>query len=77
MTDHIHYEGVRAYSCNDPACHSEDNLNRLERLASTYRVQRDEAWSVLRELVPLLYYNTTPEYIDAVKRARALLAKVE
>jgi hypothetical protein len=36
-----------------------------------------EAWSVLRELVPLLYYNTTPEYIEAVKRARMLLAKVD
>jgi hypothetical protein len=36
-----------------------------------------DAWSVLRELVPLLYYNTTPAYIDAVIRARALLAKVD
>ena len=36
MSEHIHYEGVRAYSCSDPACHSEDNLNRLERLAQMY-----------------------------------------
>jgi hypothetical protein len=45
--------------------------------ADPVATRESEAWSVLRELVPLLYYNTTPEYIDAVKRARALLAKVE